>query len=57
MNERKGLPTVQMLSEAAKQGRRKDGKVTVRPLQLACQSNRNIRRASEGRRVVVASPS
>ena len=31
IDERKGLPTVQMLSEAAKQVRRKEGKVTVKP--------------------------
>jgi len=55
--ERKGLPTVQMLSEAAKQVRRNEGKVTVKPLQPGCQSNRKIRRESEGRGVVVASPS
>jgi len=57
IDERKGLPTVQMLSEAAKQVRRKGGKVTVKPLQPGCQSNRKIRRESEGRGVVVASPS
>jgi len=57
IDERKGLPTVQMLSEAAKQVRRKEGKVTVKPLQPGCQSNGKIRRESEGRGVVVASPS
>ena len=57
IDERKELPTVQMLSEAAKQVRRKEGKVTVKPLQPGCQSNRKIRRESEGRGVVVASPS
>jgi len=57
IDERKGLPTVQMLSEAAKQVRRKEGKVTVKPLQPGCQSNRKIRRETEGRGVVVASPS
>jgi len=57
VDERKGLPTVQMLSKAAKQVRRKEGKVTVKPLQPGCQSNRKIRRESEGRGVVVASPS
>jgi len=31
IDERKGLPTVQMLSEAAKQVRRKERKVTVKP--------------------------
>ena len=31
IDERKGLPTVQMLSEAAKQVRRKEGTVTVKP--------------------------
>jgi len=31
IEERKGLPTVQMLSEAAKQVRRKEGQVTVKP--------------------------
>ena len=31
IDERKGLPTVQELSEAAKQVRRKEGKVTVKP--------------------------
>ena len=45
-----------MLSEAAKQVRRKEGKVTMKPLQPGCQSNRKIRRESEGREVVVASP-
>jgi len=54
IDERKGLPTVQMLSEAAKQVRRKEGKVTVKLLQSGCQSNRKIRRESEGRGVVVA---
>jgi len=57
IDERKGLPTVQMLSEVAKQVRRKEGKVTVKPLQPGCQSNRKIRRESEGRGVVVALPS
>jgi len=57
IEERKGLPTVQMLSEAAKQVWRKEGKVTVKPLQPGCQSNRKIRRESEGRGVVIASPS
>jgi len=57
IDERKGLPTVQLLSEAAKQVRRKEGKVTVKPLQPGCQSNRKIRRGSEGRGVVLASPS
>jgi len=57
IDKRKGLPTVQMLSEAAKQVRRKEGKVTLKPLQPGCQSNRKIRRESEGRGVVVASPS
>jgi len=57
IDERKGLPTVQMLSEAAKQVRRKAWKVTVKPLQPGCQSNRKIRRESEGRGVVVVSPS
>jgi len=57
IDERKGLPTVQMLSEAAKQVRSKEGKVTVKPLQPGCQSKRKIRRESEGRGVVVASPS
>jgi len=57
IDERKGLPTVQMLSETAKQVRRKEGKLTVKPLQPGCQSNRKIRRGSEGRGVVVASPS
>jgi len=56
IDERKGLPTVQMLSEAAKQVRRKEGKVTVQPLQRGCQRNRKIRKESEGRGVVVASP-
>jgi len=56
IDQRKGLPTVQMLSEAAKQFRRKEGKVTVKPLQPGCQSNRKIRRESEGRGVVIASP-
>jgi len=31
IDERKGLPTVPMLSEAAKQVQRKEGKVTVKP--------------------------
>jgi len=31
IDERKGLPPVQMLSEAAKQVRRREGKVTVKP--------------------------
>jgi len=31
IDERKGLPTLQMLSEAAKQVRRKEGKVAVKP--------------------------
>jgi len=31
IDQRKGLPTVQMLSEAAKQVRRKEGKVSVKP--------------------------
>ena len=57
IDERKGLPTMQMLSEAAKQVRRKGGKVTVKPLQPGCQTNRDITRESEGRGVVVASPS
>jgi len=57
IDEGKGLPTVQMLSEAAKQVRRKERKVTVKPLQPGCQSNRKIRRESEGRGVVVVSPS
>jgi len=57
LDERKGLPTVQMLSEAAKQMRTKEGKVTVKPLQPRCQSNTKIRRQSEVRGVVVASPS
>jgi len=57
IDERKGLPTVQMLSDAAKQVRSKEGKVTVKPLQPGWQSNRKIRRESEGRGVVVASPS
>jgi len=57
IEERTGLPTVQMLSEAVKQVRRKEGNVTVKPLQPGCQSNRKIRRESEGRGVVVASPS
>jgi len=57
IDERKGLPTVQMLSKAAKQVRRKEGKVTVKPLQPGCQSNRKIRRESKGRGVEVASPS
>jgi len=57
IDERKGLPTVQMLSKAAKQVRRKEGKVTVKLLQPGCQSNRKIRRESEGRGVVVASHS
>ena len=57
IDERKGLPTGQMLSEAAKQVRTKEGKVTVNPLQPGCQSNRKIRRESEGRGVVIASPS
>jgi len=42
IDEGKGLPTVRMLSEAAKQVRRKGGKVTVKPLQPGCQSNRKI---------------
>jgi len=46
-----------MLSEAAKQVRRKKGKVTVKPLQPGCQSNRKSRNESEGTGVVVASPS
>jgi len=54
IDERKGLPTMQMLSEAAKQVRRKEGKVTVKPLQPGCQSNSKIRRESEGRGVLVA---
>ena len=57
IDERKGLPTVQVLSETAKQERRKEGKVTMKPLQPGCQSNMKIRRESEGRGVVVASPS
>jgi len=57
IDERKGLLTVQMLSQAAKQLRKKEGKVTVKPLQPGCQSNRKIRRESEGRGVGVASPS
>jgi len=57
IDERKGLPPVQVLSETAKQVRRKEGKVTMKPLQPDCQSNRKIRRESEGRGVVVASPS
>jgi len=57
IEERKGLPTMQMLREAAKQVRRKERKVTVKPLQRGCQSKRKIRRESEGRGVVVASPS
>jgi len=57
IDEGKGLPTVQMLSEAAKQVRTKEGKVTVKSLQPGCQSNRKIRRESEGRGVVVASHS
>jgi len=57
IDERKGLPTVQMLSEAAKQVRSKEGKVTVNPLQPGRQSNRKIRRESEGGGVVIASPS
>jgi len=44
LDERKGLPTVQMLSEVAKQVRRKEGKVSVKRLQPGCQSNRKIRR-------------
>jgi len=31
IDERKGLPTMQMASEAAKQVRRKEGRVTVKP--------------------------
>jgi len=31
IDERKGLPTVQMLSEVAKQVQRKEGEVTVKP--------------------------
>jgi len=31
VDKRKGLPTVQMLSEAVKQVRRKEGKVTLKP--------------------------
>jgi len=57
IDERKGLPTLQMLSEAAKQVRRKEGKVSVKPLQPGCQSNRKTRRESEGRGMVIASPS
>jgi len=48
---------MQTVSEAAKQVRRKDGKLTVKPLQPGCQSNRKIRSESEGRGVVVVSPS
>jgi len=51
-----GLPTVQMLSEAAKQVRRKEGKVTVKPLQPGCQSYSKIRRELDGRGLVLASP-
>jgi len=55
IDERKGLRTVQMQSEVAKQVRSKEGKVTLKPLQPCWQSNRKIRRESEGRGVVVAS--
>jgi len=46
-----------MLRDAAKRVGRKDGKVTVKPLQPGCQSNSKIRRESEGSEVVVALPS
>src|ERR1700712_1090852 len=45
----KCLPTLQMLSEAAKQVLGKRGGETVRPLQPGSQSNRKIRRETEGR--------
>jgi len=55
IDERKGLPTVQMLSEAEKQVRRKWGKVTIKPYTTRLPSNRKIRRESEEGGVVVAS--
>ena len=57
IDERKGLLTVPMLSQAVKQVRRKEGKLTVKPLQPGCQSNRKIRRESGGGGLVVASHS
>ena len=57
IDERKALPTVQMLTEAEKQVRRREGKVTVKPHTTRLPKQQEDQQGIRGRGEVVASPS